>query len=73
MKKEELDSLLEKYYSGISTESEELTLRAYFSSESVTEEYVGEKLIFGYFSSEVKVPEPSADFESSIIRGVEWQ
>jgi len=67
MKKEELDSLLEKYYNGISTESEEAVLRAYFSGDSVPEEYAGEKLIFGYFSSEVEVPEPSVGFESSII------
>lgn len=71
MKKEELDSLLNKYYSGISTEDEEAALRAYFSMDSVPEEYAGEKLIFGYFSSEVEVPEPSVDFESSVIKGVD--
>jgi hypothetical protein len=71
MKKEELDSLLEKYYNGISTDSEEMALRAYFSGQSVPEEYGTEKVLFGFFSSEVEIPEPSADFESSIIKGVD--
>lgn len=70
MKKEELDSLLDKYYNGISTDSEEMALRAYFSGQSVPDEYSTEKIIFGFFSSELEIPEPSADFESSIIKGV---
>jgi len=71
MKKEELDRLLGKYYSGESTDYEEAALRAYFAGNDIPDEYETEKVIFSYYSSAVEVPEPSAGFESSIIKGID--
>jgi hypothetical protein len=71
MKKEEINRLLERYYNGESSEYEEIVLRTYFAGEDIPEEFAEEKNIFGYYSSNVEVPEPSAGFESSIISAVD--
>ncbi len=71
MNAKELDSLLEKYYNGKSTEEEERTLREYFSGDSVLSGYEAEKEIFRYYKSVMEIPEPSPDFEARIIAGVD--
>lgn len=67
MKKEELETLLSRYYDGLSTGEEERALRTFFSGEDVPEEYEAEKAIFAYFSDLQNMPEPSANFETRII------
>ena len=46
MNEEELKRLIEKYYSGTSTDDEEKTLRAYFSENIAPAGYEAEKEIF---------------------------
>ncbi len=67
MNEEELKGLIEKYYSGESTEEEEKTLRDYFTQTSVPEGYETERLIFSYYKETAKMPEPSIDLESRIL------
>lgn len=71
MKKEEIKRLIEKYYRGDSTEDEEMTLREYFTKEDIPDSYEAEKVIFGYYDTPVDIPEPSPDFESRILAGID--
>jgi hypothetical protein len=68
---EELNRLIGKYYNGESTEEEEKTLRAYFSSDTVPEGYETEKEIFGYYMASGDIPEPSPGFEDRILAGID--
>lgn len=70
MNKEKLNKLLDRYYEGLSTSEEENTLREYFSGEDILPGYEAEKEIFAHFSSVRSVPEPEADFEERMLRGV---
>jgi hypothetical protein len=67
----ELNRLLEKYYSGESTEAEENALRELFKGNIIPPGFNAEKDIFGYYVSEEKVPEPSPDFEARILAGID--
>jgi hypothetical protein len=67
MKKEELDILLDKYYSGTTSEEEEELLRTFFISAEVLPGYETEAEIFRYMKDASAVPEPSADLDSRII------
>jgi hypothetical protein len=71
MNAEELNSLLEKYYNGESTEAEERTLREYFIQKNIPEGYEAEKEIFGYYNAAGEVPEPSHGFETRILTGID--
>lgn len=71
MKEQELKHLLEKYYNGDSTVSEEHLLREYFRKDNVPAGYEAEKVIFGYYSDSIDIPEPSADFETRMMAGVD--
>jgi len=71
MKDKDLKQLLEKYYSGESTEEEEIFLNEYFNGNSVSEGYEAEKLIFRYFEEEKNIPPPAVDFEIRIMEGVD--
>jgi hypothetical protein len=71
MNAKELDSLLEKYYSGSSTEEEERSLKEYFSGQSILPGYEAEKEIFRYYKNLMEIPEPSPDFETRILEGIE--
>lgn len=71
MKKEELNRLLEKYYSGESTVEEEEALKTFFTEADTTEGYEAEKAIFGYYSASMDIPEPSDDFEVRILKGID--
>jgi hypothetical protein len=71
MNEEVLKKLLEKYYDGSSTALEESELKEYFSGNDVLPGYEAEQEIFRYYDDSVKVPEPSADFESRIIKAID--
>jgi hypothetical protein len=71
MREEELKRLIEKYYSGTSTEEEEGILRAYFIENSVPPGYEAEKEILSFLMEAGDVPEPSAGFEARIIKAVD--
>jgi hypothetical protein len=71
MNAKKLESLLEKYYSGESTEEEERILRDYFNGDSILIGYEAERKIFGYFKTEKEIPEPTPGFEERIIAGVD--
>ena len=71
MNEEELKRLIEKYYSGESTEEEERALRAYFIENSAPPGYEAEKEIFSFLMEAGEVPEPSAGFEARIIKAVD--
>lgn len=67
MKTEDLNRLLEKYYDGGTSETEEQALRQFFLGNDIPEGYEAEKEIFGFYSACEKIPEPSADFEKRIM------
>jgi hypothetical protein len=71
MKEEELKRLIEKYYNGESTEEEEKALRIFFRYGNVPRGYEAEKEIFGFFDESVQIPEPSVDFESRLLAGID--
>jgi hypothetical protein len=71
MNEEELKRLIEKYYSGESTEEEETALREYFMNNTVPEGYEAEKQIFSYYAESEDIPEPSPDFESRIMAAID--
>ena len=71
MKEEELKRLVEKYYSGESTEEEENTLRDFFRKDNVPEGYEAEKEIFSFYNGSDNIPEPSIDFEARILAGID--
>jgi hypothetical protein len=71
MKEEELKRLIEKYYSGESTEDEEKALRSFFRYGNIPRGYEAEKEIFGFYDVSVQIPEPSVDFESRIMAGID--
>ena len=71
MSEEELKRLIEKYYSGESTEEEEGILRAYFIENSAPPGYEAEKEILSFLMEAGDVPEPSAGFEARIIKAVD--
>jgi hypothetical protein len=73
MSEEELKRLIGKYYDGISTDEDERTLRAYFSGKNVYPGYEAEKEIFSMYMDSFRAPEPSAGFESSIMKAIDKQ
>jgi hypothetical protein len=71
MKKEDLDILIDKYYSGKATEEEEALLRTFFLSAEVLPGYETEAEIFRYMKDISAVPEPVADLDSRIINALD--
>ncbi len=71
MNAKELDKLLEKYYSGESTEAEEIILKDYFNGDNILSGYETEREIFLFYHTEGEIPEPSADFEIRIMEGID--
>ena len=71
MNEEELNRLIEKYYSGESTEEEEYKLKEYFRRSDIPEGYEAEKIIFGYYTESADYIEPSVSFEERIIAGID--
>lgn len=66
-----ISQLLGKYYSGESTEEEELTLKRFFKSESLPDEFLAERDIFNYYSETAEIPEPAAGFGNRIISAID--
>ncbi len=71
MNAKQLNSLLEKYYSGESTEEEESALREYFSGDNIPEGFEAEKEIFSFYKSEADIPGPSFNFGEKIMAGID--
>jgi hypothetical protein len=71
MKEEDLKRLIDRYYSGESTEEEEIALRDYFKKGNIPEGFEAEKVIFGFYSESEDIPEPSIDFEARILAGID--
>ena len=71
MNSEELNRLLGKFYNGESTEEEEELLKSFFREDNIPQGFDDEEAVFNYYSSSMKIPEPSADFESRILRGID--
>ena len=71
MKEEDLKRLIDRYYSGESTEDEEIVLKDYFRKNNAPDGYEAEKVIFGFYSESEGIPEPSIDFESRILAGID--
>ena len=68
---QEIYGLLDKYYKGETSVSEEKLLRQYFSQESVPAELDSEKEIFAFYSSSAEAPAPSKNFEKRIIDSID--
>ena len=71
MKEEDLKRLIDRYYSGESTEEEEIALKDYFRKNIIPDGYEAEKVIFGFYGEPEDIPEPSIDFESRILAGID--
>lgn len=71
MKEEDLKRLIDRYYSGESTEEEETVLKEYFRNGNIPEGYEAEKVIFGYYNESEYIPEPSVGFEARILAGID--
>jgi hypothetical protein len=71
MNTEELNRLLEKYYSGTSTKDEEEILRTFFSQDNIPDSYEAEKAMFGYFTEKAGFIEASANLEERIIEKID--
>ena len=71
MNLQELDRLLEKYYSGNSSADEEIRLLDLMASESLPDEYNNDrKLLLGMISND-RIPEPDSGFESRIMSRID--
>lgn len=71
MNQEEIRQLLEKYYSGESTLSEDNLLREFFNREDIPADLKAEQAVFRFFSDNKEMPEPSADFEDRILTAID--
>ena len=71
MTKEELKKLLGKYYNAEISKQEEIILREYFRNEEAPELFRNEKEIFGFYSDERQIPEPSAGFNERLISSID--
>lgn len=71
MKENKLKDLLDKYYEGNTTPSEEQELKQYFAGNDVIPGYETEKEIFRHYHGSEKVALPSAGFENRIIDAVD--
>lgn len=71
MSDEELKRLIEKYYNGESTEDEERALRNFFTGSDVPPGYETEKVLFSFYDDAKEIPEPSIDFETRILAGID--
>ncbi len=67
----EITTLLEKYYSGETTDEEEKYLKKLFRSGDVPAEMKDEQEIFRFYSEAYLMPEPSPDLEKRIIAAVD--
>jgi hypothetical protein len=71
MKQEELKELLDRYFNGDTSPEDEIKLKEYFSGDEIFPGYEAERDIFCHFSSEEKIPAPSGDLETRIIKSID--
>lgn len=71
MKEHRLEVLLEKYYSGRISGKEEQELRDFLCGDAVFPGYEAEREIFLHYSESEKMPVPSPDFETRIIKAID--
>jgi hypothetical protein len=71
MNAEELNRLLEKYYSGETSFEEERALREYFNGDTIPEGFEAEREIFRYYSETSSIPEPLDGFEDRIMGAID--
>ncbi|NLN29721.1 MAG: hypothetical protein GX158_00555 [Bacteroidales bacterium] len=71
MKEHRLKKLLEKYYSANISTGEEQELKDLLCGDSVFPGYEIEREIFRYYSESEKIPVPSSDFETRIIKAID--
>ena len=71
MKEEKLKELLERYYNGDTSQSEEAELKKYFAGNEICEGYEAEREIFRHYSGSEIIPVPSVDFEERIIEALD--
>lgn len=67
MRIDEIEKMLDRYYDGRTTESEEMELKRFFSEEEVPTHLLTEKELFMQLSA-TEVPEVPADLESKLDR-----
>lgn len=70
MKEEKLKKLLEKYYSGESTDDDEKQLKDFFSDRKADDGVDADGAFFSTLSDLEKMPEPSADYENRIQKAI---
>lgn len=70
MKEEKLKKLLEKYYSGESTDHDERQLKDFFSDRNTDYGFEADRAFFSALSGLEKMPDPSSDFESRIVKAI---
>lgn len=71
MEKQELKTLLDKYYNGETKIEEEALLRKYFSENKCSDEFKADKAVFEYYNKLSEIPSPENDFEERIISALE--
>lgn len=70
MKEEKLKRLLEKYYSGESTDNDEKQLKDFFSYRKTDDSFEADRAFFSALSDLEKMPDPSSDFENRIVKAI---
>jgi hypothetical protein len=70
MKEEKLKRLLEKYYSGETTDDDEKQLKDFFSDRKKADDFDPDRALFSALADLDKIPEPSAEYESRILQAV---
>jgi len=73
MRNSELDRLLERYYAGETTVSEEERIREILDSEDLPGLYLTERELFRVLASDEGIPAPSAGFEKSIMERIDFE
>jgi len=67
MKLSEIEILIERYYKGETSLSEEKRLKEFFTNEDIPENMLSIKEQFQYFSSKEDIPTQSINFEEKIV------
>ncbi|OFX89102.1 MAG: hypothetical protein A2W99_02120 [Bacteroidetes bacterium GWF2_33_16] len=71
MKKQEIKSLLEKYYKGETNSEEERILFEYFSGQDIDSEFLADKEYFEFINTEVRQFSAVEDLSDSIWENIE--
>ena len=71
MNLQELDSLLEKYFGGLTSEGEEQRLFALLKTEKLPEQYHPDRDLLNALLDDAVVPEPDSGFEARIMGAID--